>query len=158
MGVRVQDYIADGAREAADTAFRYAKAVPADKLDWAPEGGRSVLSMVRELALTPTWTLAAYGQIEAKWDDEAREAQRREQESWTTVEQCEAEFNRRFADVDAFFRGLSDEDLKKTKWLPYNGGRDHTYLEMMDYPRWNCTYHLGQIAYIQTLYGDKEMY
>jgi hypothetical protein len=27
---------------------------------------------------------------------------------------------------------------------------------MLEYPRWNATYHLGQIAFIQTLYGDKE--
>jgi hypothetical protein len=31
-------------------------------------------------------------------------------------------------------------------------------IEMMDYPRWNFNYHNGQIAYIQTLYGDKEMH
>ena len=54
--MRLQDYIADSAREAAAMAFRYAKAVPADKLDWSPEGGRSVLSICRELAMTPTWT------------------------------------------------------------------------------------------------------
>ena len=53
---------------------------------------------------------------------------------------------------------MPDERLSNTKWLPYNGGRDHTFLEMLDYVRWNCNYHTGQIAYIQTLYGDKEMY
>jgi hypothetical protein len=156
--MRVQDYIADTAKEAFAVAFRYAKAVPADKLDWAPEGGRSVLSMCRELVMTPTWCLSAFNSSPGDWSDEAREAQRKEQESWTTVAACEAQFQSRFAEVDAFFRGMPDEDLSKTKWLPFNGGRDHTYLEMMDYPRWNATYHLGQIAYIQTLYGDKEMY
>jgi hypothetical protein len=29
---------------------------------------------------------------------------------------------------------------------------------MLDYPRWNFNYHLGQIAYIQTHYGDKSLY
>ena len=157
--MRVQDYIPDMAKQEAAMAFRYAKAVPADKLDWSPpEGGRSVLSICRELAMTPTWTLSAFGQETREWNDEAAQAQRKEMEQWTTVEACEEQFNQRFAKVDAFFRGMSDADLAKTKWLPYNGGRDHTYLEMMDYPRWNCTYHLGQIAYIQTLYGDKEMH
>ncbi len=75
-----------------------------------------------------------------------------------TVDACEAEFNRRFEKVEAFIRAMPDADLAKTKWLPYNGGRDHTFLEMMDYPRWNCMYHLGQIAYIQTQYGDNEIY
>ena len=108
--------------------------------------------------MTPTWTLIAYGVAGIEWNDETREANRKEQAQWTTVDQCESEYIRRFELVDRFFRSMTDDDLKKTKWLPYNGGRDHTYLEMMDYPRWNCTYHLGQIAYIQTLYGDKEMY
>ena len=31
-------------------------------------------------------------------------------------------------------------------------------IEMMDYPRWNFNYHLGQIAFIQMMYGDKEMH
>ena len=156
--MRVQDYIADSAREAADMAFKYAKKVPADKLDWAPEGGRTVLSMCRELAWTPTWTLSAFGKKPADWPDYSMEDYQREQQAWTTVEDCEAQFNRTFPAVETFFRGISDDELKNTKWLPYNGGRDHTWLEMMDYPRWNSSYHLGQIAYIQTLYGDKDMY
>ena len=53
---------------------------------------------------------------------------------------------------------MPDADLDKKRWLPYDGGRDFTMPEMMDYPRWNFNYHLGQIAYIQTLYGDKEMH
>jgi len=154
--LRIQDYIVNEAKSAADQAFRYAKAVPPDKLDWAPEGGRSALSICREMAMTPTWTLIAFGVIQNEWNESAAEAQRKEQEQWTTVEACESEFNHRFEQVESFFRGFTDEELTQTKWLPYNGGRDHSFLEMMDYPRWNCTYHLGQIGYIQTLYGDKE--
>jgi len=156
--MRIQDYVADSAREAAGLFFRYARAVPADKLDWAPEGGRSVLSMCREIALTPTWTMFAFQESHADWSEADAQAQKDEQAKWTTVEICEAEFYNRFAEVESFFRGMTDDDLKKTKWLPYNGGRDHTWLEMTDYPRWNLTYHLGQIGYIQTLYGDKENY
>ena len=154
--MRVQDYIADQAREAAAQAFRYAKAVPADKLDWAPEGGRTVLGMCRELALCPTWALVAFGQ--EIWNDEVQRAAREQEATWTTAAACEAEFARRFDPLDIFLRGMTDEDLSRTKWLPYNGGRDHTWLEMTDYVRWNCTYHTGQIAYIQTLYGDKTDY
>ena len=153
----VQEYIVHSAREAAKLAFRYAEATPPDRLSWSPvDGGRSVLSMCRELALTPTWTLMAFGQGDQQWSAELAAAQRREMEQWTTVAQCAEQFERRFAEVERFFLSLTDEDLKRTRWLPHNGGRDHTYLEMMDYPRWNCTYHLGQIAYIQTLYGDRD--
>src|ERR1051326_6919305 len=102
--MRIQDYVADSAKEAFESAFRYARAVPAEKLDWSPEGGRSVLSMARELALTPTWCMSAFNSSPSDWSDETREAQRKEQESWTTVQACEDQWSRRFAEVDAFFR------------------------------------------------------
>ncbi len=78
--MRVQDYIVNMATEAAAMAFRYARAVPADKLDWSREGGRSVLSIYREIALTPTWTTIAFADEKREWSKEAAEAQRREQE------------------------------------------------------------------------------
>jgi hypothetical protein len=155
---RLQDYVADQARDAAAMAFRYARAVPDEKLNWAPEGGRSVLEICRELAVTPTWTLSALGQSEREWSEETMAEERREQAGWLTVDVCELEFWRRFERLETLFLGLTNDDLAKTKWLPYNGGRDHTYLEMMDYPRWNCTYRVGQIAYLQTLYGDRKDY
>ena len=132
--------------------------MPEDKLDWAREGGRSILSICRELAWTPTWCLSAFGMIPDDWPKYEREDYHREQQAWTSVEDCEAYFDKTFTVLDGFFRGMSDDDLTNTKWLPLNGGRDHTWLEMTDYPRWNCTYHTGQIAYIQTLYGDKEIH
>ena len=158
--MRYQDYIVDATREAAKEAFRYAKAVPADKLEWKPlDAGRSVLDMCRELAMCPGW---AYDIIEGKeqpeWNEETMAAIKKEQEQWKTVDDCEAEFNRRFAKLEGLFKGISDERLKETKWLPYDGGRDFTVAEMMDYPRWNCTYHLGQIGYVQTLDGDRDMH
>jgi len=156
--VRIQDYAVDCAKNAAAEVFRYARAMPPDKLEWSPEGGQNAMSMCREIAITPTWALYAFGEIETEWNDAALEAQKTLMESWKTVDDCEAQFNERFMAVEKLFRGFTYEDLAKTKWLPYEGGRDFTFLEMLDYPRWNATYHLGQIAYIQTLYGDKEMH
>ena len=109
--------------------------------------------MCREIAQTPTWTLEAFGAPPENLDGLREIA-----EALTTPQECEAELFKRFEGLKSLYLGFTDADLAKTKWLPYNGGRDHTYLEMMDYPRWNCTYHTGQIAYIQILYGDKEMH
>jgi hypothetical protein len=154
VSMTVQEYIVQCGKEAAEEFFRYASAVPPDKLDWHPEsGGRSVLSMCREITQTPTWTLQAFGETVENLEELKRVA-----EGLATPKECETEFFRRFEGVKSLFLGFKDEDLAKTKWLPYNGGRDHTYLEMMDYPRWNCTYHTGQISYIQLMYGDKEMH
>jgi len=157
--MKYQDYIVDVSRKAAAEAFRYAKAVPADKLEWSPlDAGRSVLDICRELAMTPTWAAATVDGPPVEWTEEAFAAVKQEQSTWTTVEACEEQFNQRMEATAALFLAFPDERLSETKWLPYDGGRDFTFEEIMDYPRWNCTYHLGQISYIQILLGDKEMH
>jgi len=158
--MRFQDYIIEATKAQAKEAFKYAKAVPADKLDWKPlDAGRSVLDLCREMAMCPGWAFDIIEGAEGpKWDEETQAAIKKEQEQWTTAEACEDECNRRLEKLFVLFKSLPDERLKTTKWLPFDGGRDFTVEEMMDYPRWNFNYHLGQISYIQILYGDKEMH
>jgi uncharacterized damage-inducible protein DinB len=162
--MRYQDFMIEATCSAADEAFQYAKAVPADKLTWKPlDAGRSVLELCQEMAMCPTWALDIIDAVEKEPRSEEESATVQAEQmalmaSWNTVEACQAECKQRLEALFELFRSLPDEMLTKTKWLPYDGGRDFTVKEMMDYPRWNCTYHLGQIAYIQTLYGDKDMH
>lgn len=153
----VQQHLVQVTKEAAAEFFRYAATVPEEKLDWAPlELGQSVLSMCREIAATPGWGLDVM--LATQRTDEERQAAFAQMQSWTTITKCQEEFEKRFALWVPYVEALPDTQLTETRWLPFNGGRDHTYLEMLEYPRWNCTYHLGQVAYIQTLYGDKELH
>lgn len=161
--MKYQDHQIDATKAAAEEAFRYAKSVPADKLEWKPlDAGRSVLEQCQEMAMCATWAVEIINSVGkeggADWSDEAQAEQQKMMSGWSTVEACEAECKRRMDDLFALFKSLPDDKLKETKWLPYDGGRDFTVAEMMDYPRWNFTYHLGQISYIQTLYGDKDMH
>lgn len=157
--MKFQEYILEASRKAADEAFRYAKAAPADKLEWSPnDTGRSVLDICRELAMTPTWAADTIDGPPVEWSEEAFAEVKREMDQWKTLEDCEAQLNQRWERMQSVFLGTTDEQLANTKWLPYEGGRDFTVAEMMEYPRWNFTYHLGQIAYIQILLGDKEMH
>ncbi|AIE86254.1 DinB family protein [Fimbriimonas ginsengisoli] len=158
--MRYQDYIIDVTRKAAEEAFRYAANVPADKLEWKPlDAGRSVLDMAREMAKTPVWAYDIISGAPApEWDEESAAALKAEMEAWKTIDQCKEECLKQIDRLAGLYKDFPDERLSETKWLPYSGGKDFTYYEMMDYPRWNFTYHLGQIGYIQTLYGDKEMY
>ena len=158
--MRLQDYMIDVTRAAAAEAFKCAKGTAPDKVDWSPmDNGRSVLNLCRELAMCPKWAEDIIsGAPQPEWNEETAAAIQAEQEQWKTVEDCEAECNRRMESLFEMYRNMPDERLKETKWLPYGGGRDFEMAEMMDYPHWNFTYHLGQIAYIQTLYGDKEMH
>ncbi len=156
--MKVVDYIADSAKEAAEQAFRYAEAVPTEKLDWEPvEGVRSTLNIVRELAMTPTWAYdLLFGDSQTSGEGDM-EAQMALMASWS-LDEAKKQFAERFAKFETSVRAMSEERFTETKWLPYDGGRDFTVLEMLDYPRWNFNYHQGQIAYIQMLYGDKDMH
>lgn len=158
--MRLQEYMIDVTKAAAAEAFRYARAVPADKLDWKPlDNGRSVLDQCQEMALCPTWALnIVSNQPMPEFNEETMAAIKEEQAKFNTVDRCEAECNRRLDELFAYFAQMGDERLAETKWLPFDGGREFSMAEMMDYPRWNFTYHLGQIGYVQTLLGDRDMH
>lgn len=157
--MRIQDYFVATTQRAAEEAFRSAKAVPADKLEWSPEDvGRSVLDLCRELAMTPKWAVDTIEGVQGDYSEEAMTALKNEQAAWKTVEDCQAKYEEHAVAMNELFRNLPDERLAETRWLPYYGGRDFSMIEMMEYPRWNLNYHAGQISYIQILYGDKEMH
>lgn len=158
--MKLQEHMIEVTRVAAEEAFRYAGKVPRDKLEWAPlEAGRSVLDICRELAVCPTWALDTINNKDlSQWTEEDTAKARAQADQWKTADDCFVECKRRLEELFELYRTMPDERLTETKWLPYEGGRDFTMPEMMDYPRWNFNYHTGQIAYIQTLYGDKDMY
>jgi hypothetical protein len=154
-----QQYIVDTTRKAATEFFRNAHAVPADKVEWSPlDEGRSVLDLCREIGMTPVWGISILGTEQMEWNEEVAAKTKAEQAEWLTVADCEAIWNERFVALEQAYLNIPDEKLAETKWLPYDGGRDFTFIEMLDYPRWNLNYHAGQICYIQTLLGDKEMH
>ncbi len=158
--MRFQEYITAAIQHAFDETFRYAKSVPADKLEWKPlDAGRSVLDQCQELAQCPDYvTPMVKGEKTDDHGPETWEKMLAERAAWKTVEDCEKVSKERLAKLFAAIDACPDERLKETQWLPYDGGRDFTIAEIMEYPRWNATYHLGQIAYIQILLGDKEMH
>lgn len=158
--MRYQDMIIEATARAAEEFFRYARAVTEERLEWKPlDAGRSVLDLAREAAMTPDWARESLeSDASPEWNDEKMAEQKRLMDSWTAIHECESQCLRRLEKFYATVRDFPDDRLTATKWLPYEGGRDFTFAEMMDYPRWNFNYHTGQVAYIQTLYGDKEMY
>lgn len=156
--MKFQDYIADAITKDVKDAFKYAREMPADKIAWKPlDQGRSALDQLQELAQAPTYVVGMLkGQKEEPSPDHFQKMME-ERKAWDTVDKCQSIADKNYADLDAAIRSFPDEKLKDTVWLPYDGGRDFTMAEIMEYPRWNANYHQGQIAYIQTLYGDKEM-
>lgn len=160
--MRLQDYIIDTTRMAQEEAFRYAKSVPEDKLDWKPEGaGRSVMDMVKELAQCPDWAFGLVQTGQMDWSDEAQAASAAETEGWKTVADCEAACLEKLDKLYGLYRDLPDAKFDESMNLPFGPGgsmKEFSMAEIMEYPRWNFNYHLGQIGYIQTLYGDRDMH
>lgn len=158
--MRYQDYQVEATLYAAKEAFKYAKAVPTDKVDWKPlDAGRSVLELCKEMAQCATWAEKILsGQGEGEFTEEAMEGAKKFEESLTTVEACEAACMKSVESYLKVVKDFPDEKLDDKFTLPFDGGQEITMRENMDYPRWNFTYHQGQIAYIQTLYGDAKMY
>lgn len=158
--MKMQEFVIGATREAMGEAFRYARAVPADKVEWKPmETGRSVLDLTRELAKCPDWAVPILnGELSSSEDPEMGAE---EMASWGTVEECEAALGPKLDRYLEFVAAFPDGRLGETMDLPFGAGgamRTFSMAELLDYPRWNASYHEGQIAYIQTLYGDAGMH
>ena len=145
---------------AAGEFFMYCAAVPEDKLDWQPaEGTRSVRELMREVAWCPKWAADIVSGKPFEWSEEIQ-AQMKETEShWVTVEECERVFREHFAQFDAVLETFPAEKLAQEMPLPFDtGGKIYKGLDNLEFPHWNIVYHLGQVAYIQKMYGDHKMY
>lgn len=158
--MRYQDHIIEATRRAASEAFKYARQVPADKLNWKPlDEGRSVLDLCREMAACPQWAdMILKGQPMPSFSEEELVEMDKAQAHLTTAELCEAECMKNLETFFETVRTFPDDRLNEKYTLPFDGGQTITMAENMEYPLWNLTYHQGQIAYVQTLYGDRKMY
>lgn len=140
-----------------EALYRYAKATPDDKLTWIPaEGCRSVLDMCQECAQAPDWANSLLNDrklfdMDARFIAEAR----KERAQWD-LEDCERVCRERTDRLIKTIQNFPTEDLEQTIFLPFGGGREWTFAEIMGLHHWNLCYHVGQIAYCQRMYGDLE--
>jgi len=158
--MRFQDQIAVATMRAVDDIFRSARAMPEDKLHWTPfESKRSMLDCLQECAQAPNFFL---NMLETRSMPEFREEDferaRAEWAQWDTLDKCEQVCRKNTEKLCAVIRTFPDEDLGITIHLPFGGGMERSMADVAMFHLWNLTYHLGQINYIQTLYGDYEMH
>jgi hypothetical protein len=158
--VNYQERVIAITQEAVDALFRTARAMPADKIEWRPlDEGRSALHQLQECAQAPSWAtmiLQPRAMPPLGPDDFARfRAQRSE---WTTVDECERVCRENLEKFNAAVRNLTEDELEIKVILPFGGGTEWTLEQVLRLPYWNTVYHTGQINYIQTLYGDREMH
>lgn len=144
---------------AGEALFQSARAMPEDRLTWKAAGDpRTALDLLRECALTPQGLpalLESRGTEPAFMEEYGRWVA--ESQAWTTVEQAEAAYRKNIEIALDAIRNASDDVLDKDFPVPFGAGKlTGEQIVVMCY--WNMVYHLGQINYIQTMYGDKEMH
>ncbi|HEY3266369.1 MAG TPA: DinB family protein [Armatimonadota bacterium] len=156
--MRYQDQLIRDTRAAVDSLFKAARAMPQDKLTWkAGDDARTALDMCAECAqVIPSTLEMLKARAMPPMDAEQMQQECAERASWS-LEECERRCREECETFNAVLRDFPDEDLQKPIALPF-GDREWTMADVASYPLWNMTYHLGQISFIQLLYGDKEMY
>ena len=118
-----------------------------DRTDWKPEGGRSVLEIVREVAeVNERWASILRN---GKWVgyDPAREAP----SFLPTLSVARAHLRTTTGLFVTEVRGFPDSRLQNTISVPWG---DITGETALFHALWHMSYHEGQIGYLQTMYGD----
>lgn len=149
----VKEYIITDTQKSLANLFEAARKVPADKHEWKPlDNGRSVLDLAQECALCPLWVPGILTKRSIDMAD--FETAQVEQKKLTTLDACEAAAKANLETMKAAIMAFPDEEMDEEITLPWG---TYTLGEVMGFPAWNLNYHLGQINYIQTLYGDFSM-
>ncbi len=131
-----------------------------EKLDWQiHENGRSMIQIAREVAQSPVIVALILRQRGVEfYDAETGLEFLRDRQTMETLQDCENELEQNWNVLREEILALPDELLEHKICLRNRPGRPYSMLEVMAFHHWNTLYHLGQVAYIQTLYGDQEMH
>lgn len=154
----IKEFIINLNRRATDNLFSCVEKMPEDKREWVPvPETRSALSQLREVALSPLWAIGIMKERKFEFKPEDFAAFKAEMEKLPTVEACKAACEENMVKLEAAIRAFPEADLAATIDMPFGGGMTMSFAEIMLIHNWNATYHFGQICYIQTCYGDKDM-
>lgn len=122
---------------------------PSDRVDWKPEGAKSILEIVREVAeVNERWASILRN---GKWVgyDPGREAP----SFLPNLSIARAHMRTTTGLFITEVRKFPDNRLTETISLPW---ADITGETALFHAIWHMSYHEGQVAYVQTMYGDME--
>jgi hypothetical protein len=151
----IKEFIIAETVQSFDNLMVTARKVPAEKLDWKPlDSGRSTLDLAQECALCPLWVP---GLLTARaFDPSMFEGFEEAKAKMPTLDDCEAAGRANLETMKEAINSLPDAEMDARIDLPWGKG-NYSLREVMTFASWNCTYHMGQVSYIQTLYGDFSM-
>jgi uncharacterized damage-inducible protein DinB len=140
---------------AVDMFFKSVRKMPEDKQTWKPlDTGRSALEQARELATSPHFFLKHINPThESPYANE--EELMAAGTDWD-LDTCEQKCREVTATYNEFLKTMTPQQL--TQMIPMPWGQEHSGAEIAGFHYWNIVYHQGQVNYIQTLYGDNDMF
>ena len=150
----LQEFLTGATRQAEEEFVAAFLRLPEEKRAWSPEGkARTALDQVAECAIlnghtadlirTRTWPIGSFeSYLQAKAELCAQ--------GWEQVHALLQENTRK---VIATFGTVPDEALSVEVAMPWGPQK---LAEILAYPYWNMTYHLGQINYIASMLGCLE--
>jgi hypothetical protein len=152
----IQQLAAKLNQDAASSLIKNVRAMPDDKQGWQPlEKGRTALSQLQECAIIGGFTI--YTLKNKALPPDFQEAFGRETAQLDTVDKAVARLEQQTAALAETIHALPNGDLELTVKMPW-AEEPKTLAELMFMTYWNTVYHIGQVSYIQTLYGDNEMH
>jgi hypothetical protein len=139
-----------------DGLIRNVKAMPDDKVSWQPlDAGRSGLDQLQECAIICGMATAVLKAHAFPADFQAEYG--RQMAEIDTIDRAVTRLKENSAALELTILALPDADLEKTVSMPWSP-EPSTLAELLFMNYWNTVYHIGQVSYVQTLYGDKEMH
>jgi uncharacterized damage-inducible protein DinB len=151
----MQESVAQSTLAAMESLITAVKKMPEDKQHWRPlDAGRSAFDQLKECAAAPDLFLVHLDPNHTPMAASYEEL-KTVQDSWTTLEEVETILRAQTQKLADIVRQFPSENLGEKRAMPW--GAEHTLAEIVAFHEWNMTYHVGQVSYIQTLYGDHSM-
>jgi hypothetical protein len=154
--MRLQDFIADQTTAAAEELGKQVQKM-GDKATWsALDEGRTALDQLAECAVIGGYLVDVIANKHMPPMDEAMWTQyMTDKGAVTSVAQGAELLQANTAKLCGVIRAVADTDLGVM--MSFWGPEPWPVSKVMAHHLMNVQYHVGQVNYIQTLYGDKEM-
>lgn len=157
--MRIQDLIIEENTDATEAFFHAVRKIPADKLNWKPtDSARSALEIAKEVALSTYWPMGLMTpgtKFEMTPEIMAEFTQRRD--AIQSLDEAESVAKAGLEALNKEVATIPDEHLTQTMWMPFGKSNDWPIHKVAGIYASNARYHIGQINYIQTCYGDMSM-
>lgn len=153
--ITVQGVAARLTEKAADDLVAVVRAMPEEKARWQPfPDARPVLEQIVECVLANRmWANILRTHVHAMLPDGTAERAYKELD---TIEKATAALRETSAELAGVIRSVPEADLGVLVPFPGKPDSGRPLAECCHHACWNMTYHMGQVSYIQTLYGDWE--